>query len=55
MRDKREERSDQKSVLAEDGAAAKRPWHSPELQELDVFDTENNFTIYTPDAGAYGS
>jgi hypothetical protein len=50
-----EARSDQESALAEDGAAAKRPWHSPEIQELDVFDTESNFTVYVPDAGSYGS
>jgi hypothetical protein len=50
-----QERTDQASLLSEDGAVAKRTWHSPEIQEVDVFETEASMTVYAPDAGTYGS
>ena len=40
MRDKREERSEEESALGADGSVAKRQWHPPALQEVDVVDTE---------------
>ncbi len=49
-----EERSDPKSIVAPDGAVAKRPWHPPELQEVDVLDTEAGTPTYDPaDGGTY--
>ena len=51
-----EERSDQKSVLAPDGAVVKRPWHPPDLQEVDVVDTEAGSGLYMiEDASTYMS
>jgi hypothetical protein len=51
------ERRDQESVLTSDGAVAKRPWHLPELQEVDVIsDTEGPGTpAETYDGTTYAS
>jgi hypothetical protein len=49
-----EERSDRESVLASDGAVGKRRWHPPELEEVDVMDTEAGTPTYDPaDGGTY--
>ena len=51
-----EERSDPKSILAADGAVAKLPWHPPELQEVDLIDTESGGGNYQPaDSSTYTS
>jgi hypothetical protein len=42
------EPSEPTPLLSPDGAAAKRPWHPPALQEIDVVETQFGSGAYAP-------
>ena len=50
------EHAEREPSLSPAGAAAKRPWHPPEMQEVDVVETEFGGGIYDPaDVTTYSS
>ena len=49
-----EERNPRDPSLSPEGIVAKRPWHPPEMQEVDVVETELGSGNYQPaDFGTY--
>ena len=51
-----EDRKDQESALRTGGPAQKRPWHRPDLREVDVIETQAGTGTYTAgDFSTYGS
>lgn len=50
-----EELNHLESLRASDRPADKRPWHRPQVQEIDVLDTETGVAAYVADFTTYGS